>query len=62
MPALVQPIASDPSLNEYQKRQITEDLGRALEAAMNEEVEVNGNIVLDASVILRAPESSYVQP
>ena len=62
MPALVQPIATDPSLNEYQKRQITEDLGRALEAAMIEEVEVNGNIVLDASVILRAPESSYVQP
>ena len=62
MPALVQPIASDPSLNEYQKRQITEDLGRALEAAMNEEVEAKGNIVLDASVILRAPESSYVQP
>lgn len=62
MPALVQPIASDPSLNEYQRRQITEDLGRALEAAMTEEVEVHGNIVLDASAILRAPEDSYVQP
>jgi len=62
MPALIEPISTDASLNEYQKRQITEDLGRALDAAMTQEVEVNGNIVLDASVILRAPESSYVKP
>lgn len=61
MSELLQPIANDPSLNALEKRRITEDIGSALQRSMQIEAD-NGAIILDASVVLKAPEESYVQP
>jgi hypothetical protein len=61
MGALLKPIAEDPSLNALEKRRITEDIGVSLDKAMQQEAET-GAIILDASVVLKAPGDSYVQP
>lgn len=61
MGALLKPIAEDPSLNALEKRRITEDIGASLQQAMQREADT-GAIILDASVVLKAPRDSYVQP
>ena len=61
MGALLKPIAEDPSLNALEKRQITADIGASLNKAMQREADT-GAIILDASVVLKAPRDSYVQP
>lgn len=61
MASLLDPIANDPALNSYEKRRLTEDLGAALNRAMQAEAN-EGAIIIDASMVLMAPGSSYVQP
>ena len=61
MAGLLDPIANDPALSAYEKRRITEDLGAAVNRTIAIEAD-NGAIILDASLVLRAPGGSYVQP
>lgn len=61
MAQLLEPIAADPTLDEYEKRQITERFGDALNRTLDERARA-GVIVLDASAVVRAPGDSYVEP
>lgn len=58
---LIEPIAIDPALSEDDRRQRTEKIGEAVRASVETYV-ASGAIVLDASAVLRAPETAYVQP
>lgn len=61
MTRLLEPIATDPTLDEYEKRRITERFGDALNRVLDEHART-GVIVLDASAVVRAPGDSYVEP
>lgn len=58
---LVLPIASDPTLNDEQRRARTEAMIDELTAAINAELAA-GTIILDATAVHAAPEQAYVQP
>lgn len=58
---LIEPIATDPSLSEDDRRERTQKISEAVRASVETYV-ASGVIVLDASAVLRAPENAYVKP
>lgn len=59
MPRMIKPIAEDDTLNDYEKRKMTMQLGEILKKKAARLAE-QGVIVFDGALIIKAPDNKYM--